>query len=42
MRVYMRTGRRTGVSVGLFGAIVLGFCYLIAMLFVALVVAACS
>jgi hypothetical protein len=40
MRVYMRTGRRTGVSVGLFGAIVLGFFYLLALLFAAMVAAA--
>ncbi len=39
MRVYMRTGRRTGVSVGLFGTIVLGFFYLLALLFAAMVAA---
>jgi len=39
MRVYMRTGRRTGVSVGLFGTIVLGFVYLVALLFAAMIAA---
>jgi hypothetical protein len=39
MRVYMRTGRRTGVSLGLFGTIVLGFLYLVALLFAAMIAA---
>ena len=32
MRFYARTSRRTGVSAGIFGTIVLGFAYLIVML----------
>jgi len=36
----MRTSRRSGVSVGIFGAIVVGFCYLILLILAAVAIAA--
>jgi len=40
VRFYMRTSRRSGVSVGIFGAIVVGFCYLILLILAAVAIAA--